>query len=152
MAKIQLIVGSVDGAADFSATTLSCALQEKGHYVSTQEKPVLKHLLKIEQELLLIITSTTGQGELPANLRPLWRKLYTKKPALNNICFATAVLGDASYEDDFCLGGIKLDALLEELGGKKIQPALLIDAEKTNNPEIQITHWGEMLIQQKKQL
>lgn len=40
----------------------------------------------------------------------------------------------------FCLGGIKLDALLEELGARKIETALLIDAEQTNNPELISRH------------
>ncbi len=146
MKKIQLIVGSVDGTADFSATTLATELIAEKHQVSTPDKPNLKSIVKSQDELFLFITSTTGKGELPKNLQPLWRKLYTKNPQLKNINYATAVLGDSSYGDDYCLGGIKLDKILEKLGAKKLAPPLLIDAEKTNNPEEDITTWGKKLV------
>jgi len=143
--NIQLIIGSVDGAAEFAGEMLEESLVSHGHRVRTASKPTLDQLVKLEDQLLLILTSTTGSGELPPNLRPLWRKLYTKNPQLDGLRYATAVLGDSSYADDYCLGGIELDSKLEQLGAERMEKPLLVDAEKTNYPEEPVTAWGILL-------
>ncbi len=142
MKDILLLLGSVDGAAESATIQLVEALESKGYSVSVNSNPTLKDLLNLEAKLLLIVTSTTGEGELPHDLRPLWRKLYTKRPALTGIRYAIAVLGDSSYGDNFCLGGKGLDELLEERGAEKIEQTFLSDAEETVFPEDDITDWG----------
>lgn len=142
MKDILLLVGSVDGAAESAAIQLVEALESKGYSVGVNSNPTLKDLLNLEAKLLLIVTSTTGEGELPHDLRPLWRKLYTKRPSLIGIRYALAVLGDSSYGDDFCMGGKELDELLEERGAEKIKQTFLSDAEETVFPEDDISNWG----------
>ena len=51
-------------------------------------------------------------------------------------------MGDSSYGDDFCFGGIELDALFEERGAQKIKPPLLSDIEESIFPEDDIIPWG----------
>lgn len=145
MNSIKLLIGSVDGAAEDAGNQLAEALKSKGHHVDINMNPKLGDLLNLQDTLLLIITSTTGEGELPDNLRPLWRKLYTKKASLSGTRYAVAVLGDSSYEDNFCLGGIELDALLEERGAEKLKSVLTSDIEETIFPEEDIIPWGEKI-------
>ncbi len=142
MKRIKLLIGSVDGAAEYAGIKLAETLESHGYHVDINLSPKLDDLLNLHDKLLLIITSTTGEGELPHDLRPLWRKLYTKKPSLSAVRYAIAVLGDSSYEDNFCLGGIELDELLEECGAQKIQAPLLSDIEETLFPEDDIIPWG----------
>jgi len=142
MKDILLFIGTVDGAAESAGLQLVETLESKGYSVDVNLRPALKDLLTMQAKLLLIITSTTGEGDLPADLRPLWRKLYTKKPSLQDIRYAVAVLGDRSYGDDFCLGGKELDELLEERGAKRIKPAFLNDAEEIAFPDDEISNWG----------
>lgn len=145
MKTITIMTGSEHGAADFAGATLENALISLGHSVEIDYKPAMGDLKAVKGGPLLIITSTAGHGELPGNLRPLWRKLQTKRPDLRGLNYAMAVLGDSAYGDHFCLGGKKLDTLLSELGGIRLRQPLLIDSEETNNPEGEITSWGVLL-------
>lgn len=50
--------------------------------------------------IVLVVISTTGQGDLPRNARSFFRKLRSKKLApecLQKCCFTSFGLGDSSY-------------------------------------------------------
>jgi len=143
MSKVHLFVGSVDGAAEYASTSLHAAFNNQGVHACIYRRPSIEDLLAIPPtDTLLIITSTTGRGELPLGLRPLWRSLDDTKPALTGLRYATAVLGDRSYGKNYCLGGLRLDSVLLAFGATRLQAPLLIDAEQTNNPEDVIMPWG----------
>ena len=50
--------------------------------------------------VIIIVTSTTGQGDLPVNARLFWKRLLRKKlppDYLHAVRFTTFGLGDSSY-------------------------------------------------------
>ena len=73
-----------------------------------------------EEDIVLIVTSTQGDGEPPEEAVPLYKFLYNKKPAdLSKVSFAVLALGDSSYPD-FCQAGKDIDAQMLKLGAQRL--------------------------------
>ena len=73
-------------------------------------------------ELVIFVVSTSGDGEVPANMRTFWKFLLRKSLAsdsLQLLRFATFGLGDASYEK-FNAASRKLTSRLKQLGASEI--------------------------------
>ncbi|EGZ51111.1 assimilatory sulfite reductase (NADPH) flavoprotein subunit [Neisseria wadsworthii] len=72
------------------------------------------------EDILLLVTSTQGEGEPPEEAVPLYKLLTGKKaPDLSKVSFAVLGLGDSSYPD-FCKAGKDFDAALVQHGAKRI--------------------------------
>ena len=65
MAKIALIVGSVYGGAQYVAEQAKPLLAGLGHDVVVFEDAALDDILAFDAGVWLVITSTTGQGDIP---------------------------------------------------------------------------------------
>ena len=83
MSRILLIAGSVFGAAHALADEITTALEERNHSVKRPENPQAEDLAAGDFDWLLVVTSTTGVGELPDELVPLYNTclLYTSDAA-----------------------------------------------------------------------
>ncbi len=69
---------------------------------------------------LMIVTSTTGDGEVPDNGQFFWSDLSKlSDPSLSNLNYGVLALGDSSHYD-FCNAGKIIDEKLNELGAKRI--------------------------------
>jgi sulfite reductase alpha subunit-like flavoprotein len=80
--------------------------------------------------LVVLMVSTTGDGEVPRNMVHSWRSLLRKSitsDALSGVRFALYGLGDRGYGDKFCAAARKLDARLQQLGANQLNPRVLAD-------------------------
>lgn len=135
MQKILLIAGSVFGAAHSVADDVSERLLELDFKVTRNESPEASDLEQQEPDLLLVITSTTGSGDLPEELVPFLIQLQDTPPRIAGLRFTVIVLGDSSYGETFCGGGLAIDAALEDIGAQRVGGPLQIDAIETDEPE-----------------
>lgn len=138
MAAIEVIVGSVYGAAILVAESLEEALVAAGHTINFHEEVTLSEL--DASHPWLIVTSTTGQGELPPDLLPLFMEIQDRCPPIPQLRYGLVALGDSSY-DNFCGAGVQFNALLQELEAQPLAEMLKIDAGETLEPEEPALAW-----------
>ncbi|EKS1843201.1 NADPH-dependent assimilatory sulfite reductase flavoprotein subunit [Cronobacter muytjensii] len=82
-----------------------------------------------QEKLLVIVTSTQGEGDPPEEAVALHKFLLSKKaPSLEGAAFAVFGLGDTSYER-FCQAGKDFDTRLAELGGERLLDRVDADVE-----------------------
>ena len=81
------------------------------------------------EKLLVVVTSTQGEGEPPEEAVALHKFLFSKKaPKLDGTAFAVFGLGDTSYEF-FCQSGKDFDSTLAELGAERLLDRVDADVE-----------------------
>jgi MioC protein len=139
--KIAILCGSVYGAADEVARHCARQLGAAGHEVWLDSRGGLDALLGFAPEALLGVSSTTGMGELPDNLLPLFHALRDRLPNWRGLPGAVIALGDSSYGDTYCAGGEQLRELFAELGLVEVLPMLRLDASETVTPELDAEPW-----------
>lgn len=140
MTAIRILVGSVYGGALLTARDIKKTLDAEGHTVTVLENPALEDITG-NDDALLVCTSTTGQGEVPANLLPFYVALRDQLPQQSGRPFGVIVLGDSSYGDTFCGAGDLMEEALFETAARKVGDTLRIDALETTEPEAEALPW-----------
>ncbi len=140
--KVAIIAGSVYGSAEEVARHAQQIIQDAGHEVLFNPRATLTDLQTFGPQALLAVTSTTGMGELPDNLQPLYHQIRDALPAAwRGLPGGVIALGDASYGDTFCAGGELMRELFGELGIREVQEMLRLDASETVTPESDAEPW-----------
>lgn len=140
MAKILLVTGSVFGAALLTADEIESALAEASHEVHRPDPPTVESLTDETIDYLVVCTSTTGSGDVPDDLLPLYTGLRTEYPRITHLNYLVVALGDSSY-DHFCGGGVTMDESIADLGAKQISEPLKLDALEVSEPEEVAPEW-----------
>lgn len=141
--NLTLLVGTMTGTAQSVAQELELRLDDG------LVRPVMKLMDGLDATvfagggLFLLCTSTYGQGDVPDNARALFDSLGAARPDLSRVRYGLIALGDRTYADTFCFGGKRFDALLTELGARRIGEPLLHDASKGTMPEEVAGEWIE---------
>lgn len=141
MANISIFVGSVYGNAQHVAEQCEEKLVSMGHDVSLFAEPELDDFK--DSDTVLVITSTTGQGDFPPNIEFFAQDLRDQEPLMDGRAFAVVALGDSSYGDTFAGAGKAFFELLSELKGKAIADLFIVDAMETFEPEGEVVPWVE---------
>lgn len=136
---IDLIVGSMMGAAEYVADELEQNLMDK-HQVTQHLDADLKELTTDGSHIWLVCTSTHGAGDFPDNIQPFVDQLEAKSPDLSKVKYGIIALGSSQY-DTYCQAGRHMDKLLSKLGATRIGDRLEIDAEEQPVPEDAALEW-----------
>lgn len=119
-AKITILSASQTGNARHTAEKLHARLQAQGTAAVLVSAADYKPKNLADEDIVLLITSTQGEGEPPEEAVSLYKFLHGKKaPKLDGLRFAVLGLGDSSYAR-FCGAAVDFDAKLAELGGTRL--------------------------------
>lgn len=146
--KVAILSGSVYGTAEELARHVESRLNAAGLQAWYKSPLALEELLAFAPQALVCITATTGMGELPDNLQPLYFALRDQLPNWRGLPGAVLALGDSSYGDTFCGGGELISELYQELGIQQVLPMLRLDASESADPEGDAEPWLDQLIVQ----
>ena len=142
MKPITICVGSVYGAALETANAVATALREDGYNVDIHANPTLESVTAT-QGAVLICTSTTGSGDLPDNILPLYIALTSDFPNIVGRPFGVITLGDSTYFDSFGGAGDKMFEAMTELAAQPIDSLLKIDVQETPDPAEAAIPWAK---------
>lgn len=145
--RVAILSGSVYGTAEEVARHASSILKTAGFETFYNPRASLADLQAFGPEAFLAVTSTTGMGELPDNLQPLYFAIRDQLPAAwRGLPGAVLGLGDTSYGDTFCGGGELMRELFGELGVREVLPMLRLDSSETVTPETDAEPWLAELV------
>ena len=140
MAVVGIFVGTMYGNSLLVAEEAETILSGLGHQAKVFEDPMVSDWESYTGKYVLVVTSTTGQGDLPDSIVPLFNDLQDMyQPHLR---YGIIALGDSTYAN-FCGGGKRFDALLQEQGAQRIGDMLMIDASEDPEPESISNPWVE---------
>ncbi len=117
---LHIVYGSQTGTAEELAYDIEKLSKEKGFnsQIFELDDITMDKLKQINK--LLIVTSTTGDGEVPDNGLSFWESLSTSTNLeLSNLNYGVLALGDSSHYD-FCNAGKIIDEKLKALGANRI--------------------------------
>ena len=141
MAKIYIPVGTVSGTAKAVAEACARQLTSEGHDAVVDAAASVDALNGTAWDAVLIVTSTTGRGDIPSNLVPFYAALKEQLPLQNGRPFGVISLGDSSYDRTFCNAGALFEERFFELQGQAPVPRVTIDATETQMPDDDALFW-----------
>ncbi|MEZ4340881.1 MAG: flavodoxin domain-containing protein [Sandaracinaceae bacterium] len=139
--QILMIVGSEMGNAEMVGDLVKDELEAQGHEVTVVADGGLADADLGAHQTLLVVSSTTGLGDVPQNVETLYGELVEEKPDLGHLRYGVVGMGDRNYKDTYCGGPKKWMAALDECGAIRVGEALLLDATDHPTPDEDAIAW-----------
>ena len=126
---LTILYGTETGNAAEVARTLLASAIDKGLSCTLCDMANYKVRQLGQEQDLLIIVSTYGEGDPPQPATGFFEFAEGRKaPSLEEVRFAVLALGDSTYEY-YCQAGKRLDQRFEELGAKRLTPRVDCDVD-----------------------
>ena len=146
--KVTIISASQTGNARRVANELSQDIERLGIAVTHLPAGEYKAKKLSQEEILILVTSTQGEGEPPEEALSLYKYLFAAKaPKLTHLQFAVFGLGDASYPK-FCQAAKDFDQRFAELDAQR----LLLRVDADTDFQTVSTSWRQAVIDKLSQL
>lgn len=146
--KVTIISASQTGNARRVANELSQDIERLGIAVTHLPAGEYKAKKLSQEEILILVTSTQGEGEPPEEALSLYKYLFAAKaPKLTHLKFAVFGLGDASYPK-FCQAAKDFDQRFAELDAQR----LLVRVDADTDFQTISTSWRQAVIDKLSQL
>jgi len=144
---LPVFIATITGNAEMVAEDVADAIEDDVTCTLTNMDDATFDALK-EGELVLIVSSTYGVGDVPDNGLDTYERLLEEKPDLSNLKYGTIGLGDSTYADSFAFGGRKWDAALTDLGATRLGEVLILDASSSDDPSDLAVAWAKEWIKE----
>ncbi|HEY1792056.1 MAG TPA: sulfite reductase subunit alpha [Opitutaceae bacterium] len=119
---LTILFGSQTGTAEALAKRAAKAAVQRGFAASVVDMAQTAPGRLAQEQNVLLITSTYGDGEPPDNAKALHAALCgAGGPSLSGVRFSVCGLGDTNYTR-FCQSAKDFDAAIERLGGRRVAP------------------------------
>ncbi len=145
MLELAIVSGTVYGAAEEVAHHSEAFLQAHGIQARHFPRATLALLLEHNPQAVLVVTSTTGMGEVPYELNALLDEIEHHQPDWRGRPVAVIGLGDTCYGEQFCAAALHVHALLLKMGMRDVQSQLQLDASETVTPTEDAEPWLKRL-------
>ncbi|XP_031786787.1 NADPH-dependent diflavin oxidoreductase 1 isoform X8 [Nasonia vitripennis] len=143
--KITILYGSETGTAHDIAEQIWKRSKRTGlkSSVDAMDEYNIRNL--INEQMMIFVVSTAGQGDTPLNMKQFWKCLLRKSlpvDFLSNLKFSVLGLGDSSFEK-FNFAAKKLNKRLIQLGATELVPIGLADDQHDLGIDAVFSPWLE---------
>ena len=138
--KLNILWASMSGTAENVANNLNEKAKLKGFDINKLELNQVTMNDLSNMKNVAIVTSTTGEGDLPTNGEDFWDDLKNTDKNFQNLRYSVCALGDSSH-DVFCGAGKKVDERLEKLGAQKV-----LDRQDCDGSDEGSEEWGSIFL------
>lgn len=142
--QISLLYGTETGNAEMLAEDIAGHLD--GHDVVVTNLCDVDPLGFDTQTLYLLVTSTYGEGELPASAKPFGTAMAAQAPDLTGVRFAVFGLGDSAYPETFNFGGKALEEILTNAGATPLSARVAHDASGGDMADDLALPWADAVV------
>lgn len=126
---LTILFGSQTGTAESLAKRAAKEAGKRGFAATVMDMAAFTSAQLAQEQNVLVITSTHGDGEPPDNAKALHAALAAPDaPKLPGLRFSICALGDTNYIQ-FCQCGKDFDARLAALGAQRVSPLAECDLD-----------------------
>jgi len=139
--QVGIFVATMTGLADMCAEEIETALLGAGLDCERRLMDDLDASAFAAYDLIVIVTSTYGHGEVPDNGQALFASLESGAD-LAGKRYAIFSLGDRTYADTFCAAGDRFEAALQASGAQRVVDTERHDASSGTLAEDVAGEWA----------
>ena len=145
MTVVNVLFGTESGNAEMVADEIADVMNAAGLTAEVAELADVEISDLGSSDMVVLISSTYGEGGLSASAEPFYEGLADDRPALDGLRFAAFGLGDSSYEN-YNRAIETLSSLLVELGAEQIGTTGRHDATSGTSPVDGAVEWAKQLV------
>ncbi|MXO73010.1 flavodoxin domain-containing protein [Alteraurantiacibacter buctensis] len=139
--RAGIFVATMTGLADLCAEEIESALAAAGVACERQLMDGLDSSAFADFDLLVIVSSTYGHGEIPDNGQALFTALEAGAD-LSGKDYVVFALGDRTYSDTFCAAGERWDQVMSACGASRVVDVECHDASSGTLAEDVAGEWA----------